>query len=422
MHEKLQELITYTSEKFNLTDYELKRHHFFKEKHRLNETVYILNMEWFPREAIDEGDDFNPPGAISIDLDFHTKQLKDIVFVHGINRLEANLPEADQIEAAIEWVEQESGLEFGRQFKLINNDGTQLSFRAAADNIAVFPSGYIQLDFNEEGKLSQYSIHGTFPEEDKIRWEPFNLTSSQTENIVKQQCTLFEIPIVDQEKWLNVYGVSACFITNDGERIIAFEEVENDFSYTPLQTTLHWETIEERAFPAQDIDISTETTLEAALENKQPAESQHISEETQQNAISLVKAYLQSIKPEDSGKWKIISLRREASYLFAELKLAAGESRVINRKITIILDAATLQPVNHVDNVALLETFQVFKEAKEAKLSLAEAFNTLFQYVEITPVYVYNKTEDMYKLCGKIDCDYAIDATTGELITLDELN
>lgn len=421
MHEKLQELINYTAEKFHLTDYYLKRHHFFKEKHGLNKIVYILNMEWFPKDAIDVEDDYNPPGTISIDLDFHTKQLKNIIFVNGRNRLEANLPEANHVEAAIEWVEKESGLEFGRQFKLINNDGSRLSFRAAADNIAVFPSGYIQLDFNEEGKLSMFSIHGVFPEEDKIRWEPFNLTSNQTEDMIKQQCTLFEIP-VDKEKWLNVYGISEFFISNDGKRIISFEEIEADFSFTPLQTILSWETVEERVFPTEDIDISVETTLEAALENRQPGENQQISEKEQQDIISVVKAYLQSIKPADSGKWKIVSLRREANYLFAELKLAAGETRILNRKINVMLNPSTLQPVNHIDNEALLETFQEFTEAEEAKLSLEEAFKALHQYIEITPVYVYDKNKDTYKLCGKVDCDYAINATTGELITLDELN
>lgn len=422
MHEKLQEIIDYTANKFNLTDFHLKGHHFFKEKHHRNNMTYILSMEWIPNEVIDSEADFNPPGTIVIELDFHTKKLKRILFVKGINHIDADLPEAENIEAAIEWVEQESDLDFGRQFKLINSEGSNLFFRAAADNIAVFPSGYIQITFNEAGKLSVFSIDGTFPEEDQISWEPFNLTSKQTEDIIKQQCSLFEVPLVDKEKWRLVYGISTSFITNDGESVLSYEKVEADLSYTPINKVLKWDRAEPKEFPTIGIDINTETTLEAALENKQILASQPISKDDQQKVITMVCAYLQSIMPEDSGKWKMVSIRREASYLFAEVKRATDDLQIIQRKITVVLDEDSLEPINHIDNKALLDTFNGLEKAAEAKLNTEEAFEMLYSYVEMTPVYIYDKQSDSYVLCGKIDCEYAVDAQTGELMAFDDLN
>lgn len=420
MHEKLQELIDFTREKFHLNEFHLKRHSFFKETNPRNEVAYILNMEWFPNSTLDETDDFNPAGTVSIDIDFHTRQVKSLIFVEGVNELEASLPTSDQVEAAIEWVEEETGLEFGRQFKLVNTEGPDLTFLAAADNIPIFPSGYIELEFNEAGKLSLYSIHGNFPEADKITWEPFALTEEQTKEIIREQLTRLEIPIVDEECWQPVYAISSCFITNKGKNVLSYEQVEADPTYIPIGTVLEWEQAEARDFPSKEIDQSTETTLETVLEKQEQA-LQPLTENEQQKAVEMTTAYLQSLRPDDSGKWKLASLRLEDDYVFAVLRLAEDEARVLTRKLTIVLESDTLDPVNHIDNQSLLDTFKDYKQAAPAKFTAEEAFDILYKYIEVTPVYVYNQATEEYILCGKIDSELAVDAVTGEVVEMESL-
>lgn len=421
MHTRLQELIDFIRDKFQLTDFHLKRHQLFKEKNIGHETAYILNLEWFPNHAMDQGSDYNPPGTISIDIDIHNKKIISIIFVEGINLLETGLPTASEAETAIEWVEQETGLAFGRQFKLVQEDEEQLKFIAAADNIEVFPSGSIQLDFNEEGKLSLFSIHGVFPEDTKINWEPFALTSVQTKPIVKRAMELIEVPLEEEEKWLPVYTISSFFISNDGKRILSDDELVTDKTYIPVNQLLEWETAEKHDFPTEEIDVSTTTTIEAALDPGNEAD-QKITDKEKQKAVTQANRYLQSIVPSESGIWKVASLHREEDYIFATLRRTDEKRRALKRKVTIVLDGTSLRPINHIDNEPLLQMYASLTDATEVSVALDEAFTTLHDYIEVTPVYVYNKQTEQYNLFGKVDCNYVVDATTGQVHQLDHLH
>lgn len=79
MHEKLQAIVDHTAEKFGLNDYYLKRHHIYREMNNLNETSYQLSMEWFPVNAEETDEDYNPAGTAVIDVDIHTRKLKRII-------------------------------------------------------------------------------------------------------------------------------------------------------------------------------------------------------------------------------------------------------------------------------------------------------------------------------------------------------
>lgn len=421
MHEKLQELVDFTKEKFSLDEFQLKRYQLFKEKDHNNELSYIFNMEWFPTRSTDETDEFNPPGTVSIDVDFHTKRVKSLIFVDGINDLEAELPTSDAPEMAIEWVENETGLEFGRQFKLENTEGPDLIFLAAVDNIPIYPSGYIELEFNDEGKLSLFTMHGNFPDAEKVSWEPFALTETETKELVKNQLTLLEIPIVDEEKWQKVYTISSSFITNTTKEVLSYEEVETDPAHVLLNQALEWENAEPSEFPKKEIDQSTDASVEEALNNKVQGPAP-LTDQEQNQVIRQVEAYLQHIKPEDSGKWMLTSIQREDKYIYAVLRLNKPELRVITRKLTVVLETDTLQPINHIDNQALLDTFQELSSAPEATITKDEAFDRLYKHIEISPIYVYDKINEEYILCGKIDSALAIDAVTGDLVEMEALN
>ncbi len=147
-----------------------------------------------------------------------------------------------------------------------------------------------------------------------------------------------------------------------------------------------------------------------------------LTDQEQNQVIQQVEAYLQHIKPEDSGKWMLTSIQREDKYIYAVLRSNKPELRVITRKLTVVLETDTLQPINHIDNRALLDTFQELSSAPEATITKDEAFDRLYKHIEISPIYVYDKINEEYILCGKIDSALAIDAMTGDLVEMEALN
>ncbi|WP_157087711.1 hypothetical protein [Oceanobacillus damuensis] len=421
MKEKLQEIIDFTAEKFKLENYSLKRHHIFREETELQEESFILNMEWIPNDADETVEDYNPSGTVSIDVDLETKLVKRIIFVDGENNTDADFPPAANTEAAIEWIEAETGLEFGRQFKLVHEEEKELYFQAAVDNVAVFPSGSIDLEHNEEGKLSLFSVDGTFPNENQLNWEPFALTAEQIDPIAKSQTKLLEIPLEDKEKWEAVYGTSTVFVTNDGKRTISFEEVESPKSFVSKDVLLEWDEPIEEGFSKQEIDLSLEVTPDEAFKQEKSIDKDGLSTEKQQAAVKACRDFLRSEFPEDSGKWKLTGIWHERGFIFAELKPSSPDARVIDRKIKLIIDDKSDRAVNYVDNLVIVDMFDHFSKADKPKISEEEAFEKLREHIEISPVYVFDKTQNSYILCGKIDCSHGVDAVTGEIVLLDEM-
>ncbi|GAB3048714.1 hypothetical protein [Virgibacillus ainsalahensis] len=421
MHEILEELVNETADTFGLDSYYLKRHSIFRQTDDFQDTFYILSMEWFPKNNDQTDEDINPPGTAVIDMDIHSKKVKRVIFVEDVTFAEqSGFPDADT-ENAIEWVEELTGLEFGRQFKLMNDDNYSLYFQAAVDNVPVYPSGIIEVKFNADGKLILFSIDGVFPHEEQINWEPFDLTPESTAPLAKEQVQLLQIPIEDEKKWLAVYGTTTIFLTNDGKRTISFEEVENQGSYVKKDLPIEWETTDVHAFKAQDYDLSVDVTIEQALRQEADPDTLPLTETDQKKASQEVRNFIQREFPADNGKWRLTALYRENGYIFADIKPAEGTNRVIERKLRIILDRENFHAVDYLDNSIIVDIFNRFQESHEVKLSKDEAFDKLYDYIEVTPVYVYDKEKGAYILCGKIDCGYAVDGFSGELVLLDEL-
>lgn len=422
MQHTLQEKIDKIKEKFHLDHFYLKRHHLFKEISRLGNVSYILNMEWFPELTDEESDDLNPPGTVSIDVDFHTLRVKNIVFVNELNLLDGDLPAYEDTEAAMEWVEDITGLEFGRQFKLVPTDGSELSFIAAVDNIPVFPGGEITLEFNGEGKLSVFSIFGEFPDADQVDWEPFSITGETVKEVARNSSRLLQVPLVDNAEWKNVYRVPRFLISNRDGSVLSFEEAEQGPGDLFMDEILEWDRAERsREITEKTIDQDTEVTLEEALANRQQ-EPRVLTDSEQETVVLEVRNYLMQLRPEESGKWKITSITPDEDYLFAELKRTEEDTRVIQRKLTIVLEADSLEAVNLIDNEFLLDAFADFTEAPAVQFPEGEAISSLTKYLEAEPVYVYDKETARYRLYGIVSSPLAVDAATGELSHMEEIS
>lgn len=327
------------------------------------------------------------------------------------------------MEMIIEWIEKESGLEFGRQFKLVHDEDGELGFQAAVDNVPVYPSGSIQVRFNEQDQLVLFSIDGDFPNETQINWEPFSLTPDITDPIAKAQCKLLEIPVESEEKWLPVYGATTIFVTNSRKRILPFAAVEANSSFVKMNAIMEWDedTSGSESFIPKEIDLSLEVSVEKALAKEPHPDSKPLTQEEVDKSMEETRHFLQLEFPKDSGQWVLTGIHRENGSIFTELKPTSPDYRVIERKIKLVIDREDYQAMNFIDNSVILDMLAGFKEAGKVTMSRDEAFKKLCKHIEVTPVYVFDKEQKRYVLCGKVDSSYGIDALTGEVILLDEL-
>ncbi|WP_174615061.1 hypothetical protein [Virgibacillus ihumii] len=420
MNKQLRNITEYIREELGLQHYNLERHHIFREIDHFNKTTYTLSTEWMP-DGTQVAEDGNPAGAAVVDINFHTREFTQITFVRGISHANPGKYPSSDTESAIEWIEAQTGLTFGRQFLLIDDAADALSFGAAVDNIPVSPPGTIEIAFNEQGQLTNFWISGNFPDENQIEWEPFNLTPEKFEQHARKQCELLKIPDENQQKWKAYYGIEEAFITNDGKQMIPFVRDEN--STVRLDMVMEWDSPEpiDEAFKMGKTDFSTEVTVETALRNEAHPDTLPITEDEQKTCAMETLQFLQKVYPDDSGNWKLTALMREKGYLIAELQLTEQTGHVFERKIKVIIDPDQLTPVDYIDNAKLLKMFNGFQEADSAVVTESEAFEKLREHMEMEPVYVYDDATGKYILCGKLDCAYAVDAVTGETVLLNML-
>ncbi|WP_142383545.1 hypothetical protein [Bacillus sp. T33-2] len=65
--------------------------------------------------------------------------------------------------------------------------------------------------------------------------------------------------------------------------------------------------------------------------------------------------------------------------------------------------------------------FNTYSPAEKITVSFEAAFEKIAEMIELKPVYVYDSSQQKYVLCGKIDCKYGVNASTGDVIMLDEI-
>ncbi|WP_100013098.1 hypothetical protein [Lentibacillus sediminis] len=419
MKEKLQEVIEDVKQTFGLGAYQLHQQQIFREIAGADRTSYILNLEFIPGgEAAADG--HHPEGTASIDIDLHTRELKRITFSEEVNlATHEGFPASDK-EAAIEWVEEMTGLEFGRQFRLLKDEELALEFEAAVDNIPVHPGGFIHIKFNNDGQLVHFSIYGVFPDESQINWEPFNLTPEKVELVADKQCKLLEIPIEEEGRWLQVYGMEEIFLSNDGATTLPMEQGTVWHSHVPVDKVLEWEKPVKSAFQTEDIDLANEVTAKEALAEVPDPALLPITAEDQTRAIEGAIHFLQQEFPDDSGKWKAAGMQRVSRYIIVVVTPAVPGHRVIERRLKLFLDQETFAVVNYMDDQALLNMLSDYRQAEPAKISRETAFEKLSNSLSARPMYVYEKQQQCYVLCGKLNCGYVVDAVTGELLPVDK--
>ena len=423
MDRRIQELIEFTKARFGLDNYYLKHHSLSRNVNIFNETVYTLCMEWFPNhETEHEDDDSNPEGAASIEINVNTRKFESVIFVMGKTYAKEGITFANlDSKTIIKWIERETGLTYGEQFQLHKEEEGELHFTECIDGVSVSPSGYIEIKFDRDGNLTFFSIHGQFPPKEMVKEETITLAIEKVEHLAKGQLKLIEFPSYEQKRLLSIYAVEEIYVTNDGMSIIPFEVIVDDRSYLKIDKTIDWDEPINEPFERKEISWIENVTVEHAFSCELSPGSFPITKEDQDKCVMAVNDFLRQEYSNNTGKWILKTLHRDKGYIHAILRENKQNNRVFQRKLMIMIDAKNHQVVNYMDNKPMLEIFDQFHAPDKVMITKEEAYGKIKEWFELKPYYVYDFEQKQYVLCGKLDCQYGVNAANGEVIALVDL-
>lgn len=415
MDTRVQELVEYTINKFGLNQYYLENYYFNRTVNSFNETVYTLAMEFFPNHAEKDDDDLNPDGTVCIEINIENRKFTSVIFVMGKSYTENGFVFNGEMEEIIEWVENETGLTYGKHFQIHKEEKGEVYFKACINSISVSPSGWINIKFNEEGKLTLFSVFGEFPSIEVA--EEFSLNLDKIDHLKKEQIKLINFPSYEEKKLYSIYAVEEIYITNDGTRTIPFEIFKDE----KVDQTIYWEEPLNTSFERKYINWMGEISAEQAFACEPSPDIFPITELEQEKCISAVRDFLRQEYPNDSGKWVLKSLSREKGYIHATLNANSQDNYVFQRKMKVWIDPEHFKVDNYMDNDVMLETFNEFQPSDKGTITKEDAYEMLEEYFELIPTFVYDEKQQRYVLCGKLDCRYSVNAASGEVVSLDEI-
>jgi hypothetical protein len=422
MDTRIQYLIGIVKEKLGLEQYRLQNYSIYRQSNIFLETKYIVSMEWFPNEIIEwDDEDLNPDGTAVIEMDIHSKQLQRIIFVGGKSKASRLKFEPGNIEMLIKWIEQETGLRYRKQFQLKSKENNRHHFESCYNGVVLSPSGYIDIELNDEGILHYYSINGEFPDSVFIKDDIFALDLSEMDNLLFQQVKLLEFPSDQDEQWVPAYVLEELYVKNDGSGSILYDTFIHEKPRIQFNQILTWDEPLNISIKQKRISLSEDVSIEEALSAEPHPDTYPISNNDIEKSIEAVCNLLRSQFSNDSGKWMLVSLYRDNGYLHAILKLTKADRRIFSPKINVFIDPLTFKIVHYIDNRPFLEMFNEYKQAEPVTVSVETAVESLQSPLQLTPVYVYDFKKQKYVLCGKLDCHYAVLATNGDIIKLEDL-
>ncbi|WP_078382049.1 hypothetical protein [Sutcliffiella halmapala] len=423
MDSRIQELIDFTRTKFGLENYYLEQHSLSRNVDIFSDTIYKLCMEWFPNHVTEQQEDgSNPEGTAIIEINLATRKFESAIFVMGKTYAKDGVTFANlEIKTIIKWVERETVLTYGKQFQLDKENEGELQFKECFEGVAVSPSGFIDVKFNQEGKLTSFSVHGQFPSKEKVKEETYTLSLEMVEHLAKEQLKLIEYPSYEQNKLFPVYAVEEIYVTNDATLTIPFEVIADVWSYLKIDKTISWNNPIYKPFDRKEICWTEDVSAEQAFSCEPSPISFPITKEEIEKCMMEVEEFLRQEYPNDTGKWILKTLHRDKGYIHAILRADNKDNRVFQRKLMIMIDARSLQAVNYMDNKPMLEIYNQFQAPDKLTITKEEAYGKIKELFELKPIYVYDFEEKQYVLCGKLDCQYGVHAGSGEVILLDDL-
>jgi hypothetical protein len=419
MDTRLKRIIDLTRAKFGLQNYHLERYQLLRRVNRSNDTVYSLSMEWFPNQGPEHAEDENPDGTAVIEIDVNTVKVKSAIFVNDKSFAEG--VKFDEKQDMIKWVEQETGLVYGKQFQLQKDEANELSFSECVDGVALYPSGWIEIKCDPQGNLTMFSACIHAPTEKLIKKETYSLTLDRAADLAKDRLILTEIPLFEQEKRIPAYAIDEVYLSNDRISEVPYESIMNERPFNQIDKTLYWDKPLGKQRKRKVLHWTDETTVEQAFSCEPSPDSLPITKPEQEMCIHEVKAFLSQEYTAESGKWILKSLYRDKGYIFAVVRRVQKESLLLKRKLTLMIDRNSLHLCNFVDNKPFVDSIDQFQTTGNIAVTKKTAYEKIKRYIELKPYYVYDFKQQLFILCGRLDCDNVVNASSGEVVQLDEL-
>ena len=336
MDNRLQQLVDFTKDKYGLSQYYLQRWDITRTTTIFNETVYKLGMEWFPKSIEDWDDETtNPEGTASIEIDIHSRKIDRVIFVGGKSYADSQKEIVKNKDEIIKWIEKETGLNYGKQFKIWKEEERELHFKECIESFSVSPSGYIDFRVDEEGKLTLFSSHGQFPSEKLVKQEMYDLSVEQVEELTREQLKLVEFPVMEQKKLVFAFAIEEIYVKNDGSSTLPYEFIVDDKDRLQVDKVMEWDYQISKPFDRKEITLIENVTAEQAFQREPHPDLQPIDEEEIEKCISAMQKFLSQEYTNDSGKWILKSLHRDKVYIQAALKAEEQLERVFKRKMKL---------------------------------------------------------------------------------------
>ncbi|MEK3942945.1 hypothetical protein [Paenibacillus sp. FSL H3-0310] len=418
---RIKELVNATQQTYGLDNYYLHTKEIYREVTMLGETDYLLSMEWFPFHIKEWKEDYNPEGTAVITLDLLSCNYKSVIFVGGKSYANRTPFHNIELNGVIQWMEAEVGLEYGKQFYLLKEERGEYYFAECIDGIPISPGGRMELRFDGEGRIIFYSVYRQFPSSSLVQKEDYSLTLQAVEPLAKNQLQLIEYPVYEMKHLLPIYGIEEIYITNDGTTTIPFEMISGTRARLNIDQVMQWEQADTKQFARMEIRLQEVVTIEQAIAREPHPDSFSITDIEQAQCITAVEVGLSQLYPDESGQWILKTLHRERGHIQVTLRMNAPSNRIFQRKLFLFIDTNNYKVINYMDNKLMLDMFDEFKSEGEIAVSHDEAYDKLKGWFELTPVYVYDPGQKRYVLCGKLDCDYAVKATSGDVVELGSL-
>jgi hypothetical protein len=421
MDQRIKKLADLTFEKFGLEEYYLGRTGFYHRSSFQNKTDYTLCMEWFPNGAEAEDDGSNPEGTAVIEVAIPGGRTKSAIFVGGKTLADGVTFVPGDRDSIINWIEKETGLSYGQQFRLTKEEDRRLHFSVAVNGTSLYPGGHMELEVDDEGRLITFSAYGHVPESGHVQEENYALSLENIdEDILEEQLLFAQFPNREKEKWFSLFAIEEIFITNDRQKTIEFDPIGMEPKLTVNQV-IEWDQPSDIPFERKPITAFEEIPADQAFAGEPHIESYPIQEAEADKCAAAVRQVLSREYPGESGQWTLKTLRRSRGCIDAVLRKSGQDSSIFKRKLTVIIDAHSFEPRNYIDNQMMLDMFEGYLAPGEATVDKEEAFEKLKPYFFLKPVYVYDFEKEKYVLCGKLDCRHAVDAETGEIVLLDDI-
>jgi hypothetical protein len=420
---RIKELIDFAKTKFGLDNYYLQRHSLNRNVNVFNETVYTLSMEWFPNQVSEQEDnDTNPEGTAVIEIDVNSRKLESVIFVMGKSFANDGVTFANLIaNDIIKWIEDETGLTYGKQFQLEKEEEGKMYFKECFNGVATSPSGYIEVHFDQEGNLTFFSVHGHYPSKTLVKEETYTLSLEKVEHLARKQLKLIEFPSYEKNRLFPVYVMEEIYVMNDQTSTIPFQFIVNMCSQTDVDRTIYWNEPINKPFERKEINWIENVTPEQAFSNEASPDSFPITMVEKEKCVIAIKNFLRQEFTNDTGKWKLKTLHRDKGYIHATLRENHQDNRLFQRKLLVMLDAESFQALNYMDSKPMLEIFDQFQAAEKVTINKEEAYEKIKDFIFLKPYYVYDLEQNQYVLCGKLDCHYGVNAGSGEIVTIDDL-